>query len=468
MGKRWVIGAVWARAGTLAVLGALVAVPVQAQTNGGRSGGGQSSSAATSTNGGATSSADSLEAVLAKADSARAALVQPPGTYGGVRPMDIIRAPFQLFGSTLALLVSGGGIAYLAADKVLIEPAKKGQRFLAERDISSGIRTFGPRSWPGVALRYEGLDPFYAEAGYSLKQYEHYEAGFDLGNERDGARLAGRYRRMRQPHFWGVGAESSDGDRSDYAQDLGTVGASLWWTPGEESPWLFAGGAAWEDSRVNGHGWDSHRPDADEVFDPADVFGLDDTTEYLHLNAGASLNNTAMEHLQMRGLLLSGEWHYFEGLDDTSSSFHRLTGDARAYIPANERQAFALRLLAEDHVGESGRGVPFTYMAELGDDRGLRGFSGGRFRDNAAVAAQLEWRYEVYWHPGFPDMRIEGFAFTDVGTVAPSLGSIDWSTVRATPGIGIRYVNAGDAKFEGFLANGGGEWRLGVALGRTF
>ena len=119
-------------------------------------------------------------------------------------------------------------------------------------------------------------------------------------------------------------------------------------------------------------------------------------------------------------------------------------------------------------MGESGRGVPFTHLAQLGDDEGLRGFSGRRFRDGARLAAQLEWRYEVYWHPGFADQGLEGFAFTDAGAVGPTLGAIEWSDVRATPGLGLRYLKAGDARAEAYLARGGGRWRAGVALRRTF
>jgi hypothetical protein len=404
--------------------------------------------------------------VLARADSARAQLVQPPGSYGGVRAMDLIRVPFQLFGATLSLGMYGAGVAYVLADKVVIEPAKKAQARLEEWDIEARADAFGNRSWPGFVLRYQGAPPFYAEAGYTLRQYEHYEAGVEVGDESTGGLAMGQFQRMRQPHFWGIGPEAPDEDRSDYTYDAGTVGVSGWWTP-RVGPIRLSGGVAWETNRVVGHGRDSSRPNTNEVFAAGELFGLDDRTEYLRIDGGVALDRTHIEHLQVRGFSVAGEWQYFDGVGGTPSSFHRLAGDARFFVPANERQLMALRILAEDHVGESGMGVPFTHLARLGDDRGLRGYSGRRFRDRALLAAQLEWRYEVYWHPGYPNLRAEGFAFADAGAVGPALSTITWSDFRATPGIGLRWVQDGDAKVEVFLSHGE-RWRGGIGLARTF
>jgi hypothetical protein len=448
----------------LSLLVLLPATAVSAQTNGGRGSAPHPGSQPTSAN---ASAEDSLAAVLARADSARAALVQPAGTYGGVRAMDLIRVPFQLFGATLALGVYGAGAAFMLAEELLIEPATDVRNRLADVDVNARISTLGTRSWPALVLRYDGAAPFYAEGGYSLRQYEHYEAGVEVGDEALGGVASARYRRMRQPHFWGVGPDSREADRSDFRQDVGGVGASGWWqSPG--APFVLTGGAAWETSRVVGRGWDSSYPNTSDVFGGDDLFGLDETTEYLRVGGGATLDGTYVEHLQVRGYSVGGEWQYYEGLADTESSFHRLAGDARLFVPANERQLLALRVLAEDHLGEDGLGVPFTHLAHLGDEHGLRGYSGRRFRDRALLAAQLEWRYEVYWHPGFQNLRLEGFAFVDSGAVGPEVGAIDLSDFRTTPGLGLRWVQDGDARGEVFLAHGGEGWRAGVSLGRSF
>ena len=280
---------------------------------------------------------------------------------------------------------------------------------LADWKVNARATTLGTRSWPALVLRYDGAAPFYAEAGYSLRQYEHYEAGVEVGGEELGALVMGRYRRMRQPHFWGVGPDSEEENRSDFSHDVGTATASGWWRV-QGSPVKLRAGLAWEENRV-GRGWDGSYPNTQEVFSSDELFGLAERTEYARLDGGITLDRTHVENLQLHGYIVGGEWQYYEGVGDTESSFHRIAVDASAFVPANDRQLFALRLLAEDHVGESGLGVPFTHLAHLGDERGLRGYSGRRFRDRAMVAAQLEWRYEVYWHPGFPDLRLEGLRF---------------------------------------------------------
>jgi hypothetical protein len=443
-------------------LGAAFASPLSAQTTDGRT-----PPPALMPGPGGSASADSVAEALARADSARAALVQPPGSYGGVRASDLVKVPFQLFGATLALGAAAAGGTYMLARELVLDPVDEVRDNLREYGLDTRVSTFGTRSWPGIVLRYDGLEPFYAEAGYSLRQYEHYEAGLELGDDANGASVMGRFRRMREPHFWGVGPDSPDEDRSDFAQDAGVAGASAWWTPGG-SPLRLSGGAAYENNRVFGHGWDSKRPDINEVFSPSSLFGLEERTEFVRVDGGARLDGTHLTALQQRGWTVEGAWQYYDGIRDTDASFHRIAGDARAFVPASDRQLFALRLLAEDHVGEKGRGVPFTHLAYLGDDHGLRGYSGRRFRDEALLAAQLEWRYQVYWHPGFPDKAVEGFVFTDAGTVGSSLGAIRWDDVRYTPGIGLRYVHAGEGKAEAFLAHGGGRWRVGAAFGRTF
>jgi hypothetical protein len=438
------------------------ASPVAAQSNGGRP-------PAPSMMPGppADPAADSIAEALAKADSARAALVQPPGSYDGVRASDVVKVPFQLFGATLALGAAAVGGTYLLADKLLLKPAGEVRSYLRDYDVDTRVASFGNRSWPGIVFRYQGLAPFYAEAGYSLRQYQHYAAGFEVGDDATGANVMGRYRRLRQPHFWGLGPNSLDENRSDFSQDAAVAGAFAWWTP-DASPLRLSGGVAYENNRVVGRGRDAGYPDTDDVFPESAIFGLDERTEFMRVDGSAKLDLTHFTDLQQRGFSLQGEWQYYDGLKDTDASFHRVAADARAFVPASERQLFALRLLAEDHVGVKGSGVPFTHLAELGDDHGLRGYSGRRFRDNASLAAQLEWRYQVYWHPGFPNRAIEGFAFTDAGSVGPSVDAIRWDDVRFTPGIGLRYVQAGEGKAEAYLSRGDGRWRLGAAFGRTF
>src|SRR5207302_4558330 len=104
------------------------------------------------------------------------------------------------------------------------------------------------------------------------------------------------------------------------------------------------------------------------------------------------------------------------------------------------------------------------YVPGLGSTQGLRGQKGWRYRDLAMLAAQGEWRYQVWWSPMNPRDRIDAFAFVDHGAVGPSLRAIAQDSFITTPGIGLRFVSRGVAKVETFLAFGGDKPRAGLKL----
>jgi hypothetical protein len=409
---------------------------------------------------------DTLAAKIARADSARARLVQPPGEYRGIGAMDVIRVPFQLFGGGLALALAGVGGTYYVLDKVLITPFQDASAALEKVDVDVDVGGLGSRSWPGLIFRYNGLSPFYAELGHSLRNYQHYSAGLDW-NVGGGFALgaAGTYDRLRQPHFWGIGPDTRYENRADYSQDITDFTGTIRWADSITGLSLSAEGG-WEKS-ITGRGTDDSYLDVQDQFVPW-LFGLDTSVQFARFGGSAEVDLTDLPNLLLRGMQASLAWHHYEGVDGTVSSFEHVEGDARFFIPVNKRSTLALRVLAEEHFAVSGMGVPFTHMARLGDDRGLRGYSGRRFRDLAAAAGTMEWRYEAYWHPGFPDMRIDGFTFVDAGTVGPSLSALDGSTLHVTPGIGLRFLQAGKSRGEVYVGFGGDKLRGGFQIGSTF
>src|SRR5262245_43981638 len=99
------------------------ALPLAAQSNGSRPSG--QSSAPRAASPASSAGSDSLAAALARADSVRATLVQPPGSYDGVRAGDLVRAPFQLLGAGLAVVAFGVGATYTLADEYVLEPGRR-------------------------------------------------------------------------------------------------------------------------------------------------------------------------------------------------------------------------------------------------------------------------------------------------------------------------------------------------------
>lgn len=405
-------------------------------------------------------------AAVARADSARAALVQPPGEKG-LSVAHLIRAPFHVFGAAVALGTAAAFIAYdLAEDAGVIDAVQAVDRDLQSVDVRVRPDFIGSRSWPALVARWDGLEPVFVEGGVSLRGYTLARAGVALGDSARGVELAAGHHAMNQLHFWGVGMDSRPDDRSDYALTRRDVEARAW-TP--VVPHVSLGIAAgWEESDVD-RGQDDRRPDLQDVFAPALPLGVRADSRYARGEAAVDVDFTTVGGAyQMLGARLLLGWGLYRDLEPTDAHFQRASADLRTYLPVTARHAVALRGMAVEHFAESGAGVPFFYLPALGDDDGLRGHRSWRFRDRALLAAMAEWRYQVWYHPGDPRYRLDGFAFVDHGSVAPSLGALDWNEFETTPGLGLRFMDRGVGLLEGFVAFGGEGTRFGIELGTSF
>jgi hypothetical protein len=171
---------------------------------------------------------------------------------------------------------------------------------------------------------------------------------------------------------------------------------------------------------------------------------------------------------QMQGTRLIAGWSGYHGVSATEADFQVGSGDLRFYLPVTRQNGIALRGIATQVFAQSGAGVPIYYLPQLGSSQGLRGQKNFRYRDLAMLAAQGEWRYQVWWSPMNPHDRLDAFAFVDRGAVGPSLREIAQDSFITTPGIGLRFVRGGLPKVETFLAFGGDKPRAGLKLGTTF
>jgi hypothetical protein len=79
--------------------------------------------------------------------------------------------------------------------------------------------------------------------------------------------------------------------------------------------------------------------------------------------------------------------------------------------------------------------APFYDVCLLGKSQDLRGYTIGQYRDRAMLAAQAEWRSELWW-------RFGGVAFVGGGEVAPDFGSFTWHGIQPGGGAGLRFVLA--------------------------
>jgi hypothetical protein len=95
---------------------------------------------------------------------------------------------------------------------------------------------------------------------------------------------------------------------------------------------------------------------------------------------------------------------------------------------------FPRHVLGMQFIGRfSNREVPFNQLSLLGGDKLMRGYYRGRYRDKVLYAAQVEYRWQFY-------KRFGMVVFGGLGDVSPEFTSFDFSEVKPSYGLGLRYM----------------------------
>ena len=111
-------------------------------------------------------------------------------------------------------------------------------------------------------------------------------------------------------------------------------------------------------------------------------------------------------------------------------SYTSLKADLRKFWPGlAATHVLGVQVLYQSVVGGE---APFYRYAKLGGDSIMRGYYGGRYRDRHLLAFQAEYRLPVWGKFG-----LVGFA--GLGRVAPTLGGLDFSGLKYSAGLGIRF-----------------------------
>lgn len=115
----------------------------------------------------------------------------------------------------------------------------------------------------------------------------------------------------------------------------------------------------------------------------------------------------------------------------------------------------ALRAVAR-YVGEE---APFFALSQFGSHNDLRGYKSGKYRDNALIATQAEWRQKItaHWYAA---------VFAGIGEVEPRITDLSASDVLASAGLGIRYrlgkKNPVNLRLDWAYGKDGGAWYFSV------
>ena len=124
-----------------------------------------------------------------------------------------------------------------------------------------------------------------------------------------------------------------------------------------------------------------------------------------------------------------------------ASLYGEAVGGRRSYqvyqVWLNDYHAIGRRNVLAWHVAacDAEGSVAFYDLCLLGKSQDVRGYTIGQYRDRALLAAQTEWRTELWW-------RLGATAFVGGGVVAPGLDALASQEVLPGGGAGLRFTLA--------------------------
>lgn len=308
----------------------------------------------------------------------------------------------------------------------------------------------------GPAFRYNATRfDFKTSAAASMKSYFIGEASVrfpgTIGhNEYFRARgpyleLYGRRRDFPQEDFFGLGPDSQESQRSNYAQrdSFGEI------TAGFEKGLLNAGvGVGYLDVSI-GAGTDTRMPSSTAIFSPEDMPGVSDRSQFVVIQPFVEFATVDRAVNDRSGGIYRFSVAQYRDQDLDRYSFVRWEADVRHYISfLKDTRTIALRAVAASAHSDADQEVPFYMQPTLGGARSLRGYRTFRYRDRTAALLQAEYRWRI-------NEFVTGALFYDTGAVGASFDEL--ARFERNYGIGLRAGNRMGSAFRIDFAFGGRE-----------
>jgi hypothetical protein len=265
----------------------------------------------------------------------------------------------------------------------------------------------------------------------SIRKYWGLEARFlfpRLADRRLHLETWASRRDLPQENYYGLGPDSEEANRADYAIRNTLFGGRVGVRP--VKPLLAGVDVEFIQPRLR-QGTNDAVPGIGEVFDPAEVPGVDFTVDFLRVSAAAEVDYR--EPVNAR----KGGWYRvaYSRFDDRTSGLHtfnRFDVDLRQFVGfLNGRRVLALRGALSTSDTRAGQTMPFYLMPTLGGNETLRGFRELRFRGPHALLLQAEYRWEIW-------SGLDGALFYDTGKVAERRSDLDLAHLESDYGIGFR------------------------------
>lgn len=319
--------------------------------------------------------------------------------------------------------------------------------------VPSGLERFindfesGRRNWhPFIQSAYSGggftLGAGYARhvspynfvdvrGSYTVAGYKRAEVEFvapRLFNRRATLSALGGWREATEVGFYGVGTNTSEPDRVDYAfrQPYSSVTFSIRPT---RRTLVLGGGLEW--SRWTQRPADSGLPSVETRYTTDTLPGLGARVTYLHTQGTIGFDWRTSPGYSRRGGFYGVTLHDYADPDDIFG-FRRVDYEAIQHIPIfREAWVISLRGRVSTADDKSDQDIPFFMLPAVGGGSSLRGYHSWRFRDRNSLLLQAEWRIMV-------NRFMDAAFFYDAGKVTSRTSDLDLDGLKTDVGFGVR------------------------------
>jgi len=242
-------------------------------------------------------------------------------------------------------------------------------------------------------------------------------------------RFQARFRDKTDARFYGLGADSLEENRSEYAYDRVRAGLEFDYEPLPgltiSSPFQILTDRATPDE-------DLDHPSVEQTFPLNQLVALNERVTFAIFGLQVAHDTRDAEINATRGGYRMVRFLRFQGLDSGRFNFNEIELDVRHYFKLwTPEHILALRNNWVFQQATGAGGVPFNLRAELDVNSPLRGFPTGRFRDAASVLFNFEYRYPIWDH-------LQGTLFVDTGKVFNGIEGFNFNDWRYSVGGGLR------------------------------
>ena len=219
---------------------------------------------------------------------------------------------------------------------------------------------------------------------YSIKQYKLIEFGVLSTNRPTRRPVFGMtlgWRDMTRVGFYGLGMDSTRGDRADFRYQQTYARATAQW---HAARWLRTSASVAYENFDEGEPT-GDRPAIDEVYTPATAPGLGASPHFLRADLRVGFDTRTSPLYSRVGTYLGGAMLNYIDPDHTYS-FNRIDLEGVQHIPIlRENWVLSLRARVQSTLDDDDL-VPYFLLPSLGGGSSLRGYSSWRFRDRHSPA----------------------------------------------------------------------------------